>query len=518
MSLRPSLLAGVLLVLAHCHTGVGATAPKTPEIRAGDTAVVAVGPAPVKVGRKTLTTLEAGKEVTALEVRGKWVKVRVLRERKAVTGWIYSPKYLRRRKATRDPRREPGALVGAETATVTVLGVTDALGTRVEISDPKIDYTSHNLTYRPDFEHAGLRVHKVDGLGTIQWSRIKQVTMHNRRTGAEAPRLTGEVLLKNGDTVRYELRPDSRRGVSGDTPLGGYRVRLSDVTTIVPSTEQRRPTKWAPRPIRPWRRHPRLLEVTDTGGKTARIWYARIDYSWSKGFVRYRDLAWYGIRTRLGKGVLEIPWHKISSVRITVGKASATQPALSGTLELTGQEGGAWDLVTDSRKGLVGATDLGEFSIRLHEVTGIVVLEEPKEGGPEDLAPWRPQVWRQHPRVLEVTDRSGKTTKIRHATIDYSWREDFAVTPDASRGIRVWSGKGVLEIPWHKISRLEITGNAPRTLTAALETPGQKGRTWDLVLDSKKGLSGQTDMGTFSVRLDRVARIVVLKKPISAKP
>jgi len=50
--------------------------------------------APVKVGRRSLTTVAAGTELRAVAVKGKWVKVRVRADGKTITGWIYAPKYL----------------------------------------------------------------------------------------------------------------------------------------------------------------------------------------------------------------------------------------------------------------------------------------------------------------------------------------------------------------------------------------------------------------------------------------
>lgn len=60
--------------------------PETP-FRVGDT-VMTMGPAPVKVGEKTLATLEAGAELKAVAVQDAWVKVAVDKEGQKITGWI----------------------------------------------------------------------------------------------------------------------------------------------------------------------------------------------------------------------------------------------------------------------------------------------------------------------------------------------------------------------------------------------------------------------------------------------
>jgi len=47
------------------------------------------GPAPVKVGKKTLMTVDTGTELTVLKVQGNWVKVIADKDGKEVTGWIH---------------------------------------------------------------------------------------------------------------------------------------------------------------------------------------------------------------------------------------------------------------------------------------------------------------------------------------------------------------------------------------------------------------------------------------------
>jgi hypothetical protein len=70
--------------------GLPVTAPAAEAVKAGDRVAVSIGPAPVKVGTKTLATVKAGTELTALEVNGPWAKVTVERDGKKVTGWIHT--------------------------------------------------------------------------------------------------------------------------------------------------------------------------------------------------------------------------------------------------------------------------------------------------------------------------------------------------------------------------------------------------------------------------------------------
>jgi len=92
------------------RTPRGAAAPAVaapPPLRPGDRIEVTSGPAPVKMGKRTLTTVEAGSELTALKVQGPWVKVTVQKDSKKITGWIYSWKYLRLA-----PTARPSLVVG----------------------------------------------------------------------------------------------------------------------------------------------------------------------------------------------------------------------------------------------------------------------------------------------------------------------------------------------------------------------------------------------------------------------
>jgi len=63
--------------------------PAQKAIKPGDKLRVTSGPAPVKVGKKTLTTVEAGTELKALKAQGNWVRVTVERDGKKITGWIH---------------------------------------------------------------------------------------------------------------------------------------------------------------------------------------------------------------------------------------------------------------------------------------------------------------------------------------------------------------------------------------------------------------------------------------------
>jgi len=84
-SLLPVSLLAVVSVL--CVAARASAAGKA--IKPGDKVKVTIGPAPVKIGKQTLTTVEAGAELTALKVSGKWVRVNVETDGKKYAGWIH---------------------------------------------------------------------------------------------------------------------------------------------------------------------------------------------------------------------------------------------------------------------------------------------------------------------------------------------------------------------------------------------------------------------------------------------
>lgn len=80
--------AFVCLIILVCGRGDAAAGEVT--IKPGDRIRVKRGPAPLKVGKRTLATIETGTELTALKVQGNWVKVKVKKDSNTVTGWIHS--------------------------------------------------------------------------------------------------------------------------------------------------------------------------------------------------------------------------------------------------------------------------------------------------------------------------------------------------------------------------------------------------------------------------------------------
>jgi len=89
-------LRSVFLVVGVVVAAAGQMHGAEDAIQPGDKVKVVNGPAPIKVGKKTLATVETGTELKALKIQGDWVKVTIQREDTKLVGWIHSKKHLER--------------------------------------------------------------------------------------------------------------------------------------------------------------------------------------------------------------------------------------------------------------------------------------------------------------------------------------------------------------------------------------------------------------------------------------
>ena len=83
------LLVSVLGTGSHLQSAAGGEKGGPEAIEPGKKVKVTRGPAPVKVGKQTLTTVDAGAELMARKVQGNWVQVTVVRDGRSITGWIH---------------------------------------------------------------------------------------------------------------------------------------------------------------------------------------------------------------------------------------------------------------------------------------------------------------------------------------------------------------------------------------------------------------------------------------------
>jgi hypothetical protein len=85
---RANRLVLVPLVLAAALGRAGGA--EGGEIQVGDVVEVISGPAPVKVGDRTLTTVDAGDRLPVVELREDWVKVQIREGGRTIEGWLHS--------------------------------------------------------------------------------------------------------------------------------------------------------------------------------------------------------------------------------------------------------------------------------------------------------------------------------------------------------------------------------------------------------------------------------------------
>jgi hypothetical protein len=116
---------------------------------------------------------------------------------------------------------------------------------------------------------------------------------------------------------------------------------------------------------------------------------------------------------------------------------------------------------------------------------------------------------------LKITDINGTVVDVLNARIDYT-NYSFIYTLDfESSGIRVYQGEGKVTISWSRISSLTVlqkkSDTIPDRLIADITFKDGKKSTMELVMESKKGLAGETQLGEFSIDLEKIKTIEVLK-------
>ena len=113
---------------------------------------------------------------------------------------------------------------------------------------------------------------------------------------------------------------------------------------------------------------------------------------------------------------------------------------------------------------------------------------------------------------LRVTDSSGVEVLVIGASIDYS---GVIGSDRETQGIRVYQGDATVTASWADIASLTVTGRdgtaTPPRLT--LEIVLTSGRTIaaGLVRKGRMILSGKTDLGEYSIDLEKIKKIVPVR-------
>jgi len=119
------------------------------------------------------------------------------------------------------------------------------------------------------------------------------------------------------------------------------------------------------------------------------------------------------------------------------------------------------------------------------------------------------------PTSLRVTDTKGNTVTLSFnnfgVTIDYTSYSFFYTPDEENGGLRIKQGEGTVTVSWEKLSRIEITkvtstgAEGQMVMTAGTMQPVV------LVPWSKGGLEGNTELGKFSINLDKVKTIEIIR-------
>lgn len=114
---------------------------------------------------------------------------------------------------------------------------------------------------------------------------------------------------------------------------------------------------------------------------------------------------------------------------------------------------------------------------------------------------------------LRITDRTGAQVVVRNATIDYSGALGTAVR--LSDGIRVQQGDGTVTVKWKDVESLTVVrrddGSAPGALDVDVLLRSGRRVTATLQRAGDATLKGKTDLGDYSLDLDKVRSIETLR-------
>ena len=117
---------------------------------------------------------------------------------------------------------------------------------------------------------------------------------------------------------------------------------------------------------------------------------------------------------------------------------------------------------------------------------------------------------------LRVTDTKGNVETLlfqngRQATIDYTLY-DMLYHPDfEDGGLRIRKGEGKLVVKWDRLQRVQITKVTGEGAEGTMVTLAGDSQPIILMPWSKNGLTGTTELGEFSINLDKVKAIEVIR-------
>jgi|WetSurMetagenome_2_1015567.scaffolds.fasta_scaffold706211_2 hypothetical protein len=122
----------------------------------------------------------------------------------------------------------------------------------------------------------------------------------------------------------------------------------------------------------------------------------------------------------------------------------------------------------------------------------------------------------QEAKVLKVTDTKGKVVTLEFdkapAEVDYTSYPEFGLyTPDFYSGLRISQGEGMIATSWDTLARVDLTKYTRDGAEAQIITVSGDKQSVVLLPWSKHGLSGNTQIGRFSIGMNKVKTIEVIR-------
>jgi len=149
-------------------------------------------------------------------------------------------------------------------------------------------------------------------------------------------------------------------------------------------------------------------------------------------------------------------------------------------------------------------------------ITGLLIVLVPMAKPALSQAKKAGSSQHQDPTGLKVTDTKGNVVTLQYGEgwypcIDYTVYSFFYTDDKECGGLRIRKGEGKIVVYWVNLQRVDITkvtvdGAEGEIVTLAGDTRPVVLWPW-----SKKGLAGQTELGTFSIDLDKVKTIEVIR-------
>ena len=112
---------------------------------------------------------------------------------------------------------------------------------------------------------------------------------------------------------------------------------------------------------------------------------------------------------------------------------------------------------------------------------------------------------------VRVVDSAGVEVLVRDISIDYS---GLLGSDKETEGLRVAQGEALVTAKWADIQSLTITGRDPAAARMTLEILLKDGKKVNaaLIRKGRMKLTGQADLGEYSIDLEKVRKITTVSK------